>query len=43
MKSGYRILWTDHALTELEKQLNIWKKIFQKRNLLNLPKKLKVL
>lgn len=32
MKNGYKILWTDNALKELEKLLNILKKIGQKKS-----------
>ena len=33
MKSGYKILWTDHALIELEKTINILKVISKENSL----------
>lgn len=40
MKSGYKILWTDHALIELEKTIEYIESNFQRKQLENLSQKI---
>jgi len=39
MKGGYKIFWTEHALSELEETLEYLVKNFLKKNLKNFPAK----
>lgn len=39
MKSGYKILWTDHALDELEKTIEYLEKYFSEKELKRLAQK----
>ena len=39
MKSGYKILWTDHALIELEKTIEYIEINFQRKQLESLSQK----
>lgn len=40
MKSGYKILWTDHALNELESTIEYIESNFQSKQLENLSQKI---